>query len=345
MRFNTYLKSSVPKIDKALFEILMRWQKEVNKINPTLSPLVEEFIKSCKGGKRLRGTLVLLGYELAGGKVNNDICKIAAAHELFHTAILAHDDVIDQSHFRRGRPSLHKAIGGNHYGISQAISLGDAGFFLALKVIAESSFPDDKKNRALQIFIASMLDTSIGEMLDVSLPNKKDDNKEVDVLAIAGLKTARYSFSEPLMVGAVLASANKKQLLLQLKKFGENIGIAFQIQDDILGIFGDEKEAGKSVRSDISEGKITFLFIHAKENADKNQRMILSRYYGKKNFIGAEAERIKNIFIQTGALKHTQEKVLHYSNKAIAILPTFAVENDANKALRNLPDFLIGRKK
>ncbi|MBI2034576.1 MAG: polyprenyl synthetase family protein, partial [Candidatus Levybacteria bacterium] len=270
----------------------------------------------------------------------------AAAHEIFHTAILAHDDVIDQSATRRGKPSLHKAIGDNHYGVSQAISLGDAGFFLAMKIIAESKFSESVKNKALRIFTDSMLDTAVGEMLDVALPKEKN-LKEKDVLKIAMLKTARYSFAAPLTLGAKLNHPEGEldlHLPASLDRFGINLGIAFQIQDDILGIFGDEKETGKSVQSDISEGKITFLLTHALKHADKKMLDFLKRNYGKGDIAKTDAKKIREIFVKTGAYDYSRKKVNYYSENARIVLEKLTINNYFRKILREFINELMERK-
>src|SRR3989344_14258 len=120
MSFEEYLKGSARKVEKELDKILERFLEDTRKTNPKLVPFAKEFVKSCKGGKRIRGVLVKLGYEIAGGK-DEEIYKISAAFEILHTALLIHDDIIDQSPTRRGKPSLHISLGNNHYGISQAI--------------------------------------------------------------------------------------------------------------------------------------------------------------------------------------------------------------------------------
>ena len=344
MQFSSYLSSSISKIDRALFETLGVWEKEITTIHPSLTPLARAFAASCRGGKRLRGILVRLGYELAEGKASDEIFKVAAAHEIFHTAILVHDDIIDQSEFRRGKPSLYKVLGGDHYGTSQAISLGDAGFFLAFKMIAESRFSSDVKTKAMQIFADSMLDTSIGEMLDVALPKEKRALKEEDVFAIAKLKTARYSFSGPLVVGAILAGADQR-LLSQLAQFGENVGIAYQIQDDILGIFGNENETGKSVCSDISEGKATVLFTHVIKHASKKQIQIMKRCYGKKDDSIVNVGNIQEIFTKTGSLAYAQVKVVEYTKSAKDAITKLSIKENERKILFELSDFLVRRKK
>ncbi len=229
MDFDKFSFQTVKKINKALDLLLKEWKKEWTRTDRKLIPLVDQFIKSCAGGKMLRGVLVVMGYIISSKfKVQSskmgDIFKIAAAYEILHTAILAHDDIIDQSLLRRGQPSLYQALGGNHYGISQAISLADAGFFLAIKIIAEADFEDKQKVQALEWFARTMLDTAAGQLLDIG---------GGDVITIAKLKTARYTITGPLILGVKLAGEDQKTIA-SLADFGENLGIAFQIKDDIL---------------------------------------------------------------------------------------------------------------
>lgn len=230
MDFNEFSQETIGQIDRELKRLLREWRSEVGKIDKSLLPLVDKFIKANDGGKRIRGILVVLGYQLAthlrGAKTHlgGEIIKVAAAYEIFHTAILAHDDIIDESLTRRGRPSLYQALGGDHQGISLAISLADAGFFLAGKIISETNFPDKEKNEALKYFFSIILNTAMGQVLDI---------QQGDSLAVTRYKTAKYSVSGPLVLGAILGRGSK-ELLWKLEEFGENLGIAFQIQDDIL---------------------------------------------------------------------------------------------------------------
>lgn len=218
MDFRKYLARTAEKLDREIQKILNEWLKDVEKTDKSLVPLAKAFIKSCDNGKRIRGGLVKLGYQLAGGK-SIEIIKVGAAYEILHTAILVHDDIIDKSPKRRGQPSLYKSIG-----VSQAITLADLGFFLAIKIISESNFPFQEKIKALNLFSKTMVDTALGQMLDIQKGN---------ALTIMRLKTARYSIAGPLQIGAILAGAKLDQLD-KLDQFGENLGIAYQIRDDIL---------------------------------------------------------------------------------------------------------------
>lgn len=251
MEFKDFSKETVRQIDKALNRLLNEWRSEVGKINKSLLSVVDKFIKANEGGKRIRGVLVVLGYEIAKGRDHlggvpstslratirgdlGEIIKVAAAYEIFHTAILAHDDIIDQSLLRRNQSSLYQALGGDHKGVSLAISLADAGLFLAGKIISETNFPDKQKNEALKYFFSIILNTAMGQILEI---------EKGESLTVAKYKTAQYSVSGPLVLGAILAKSHLggvrahlrgDQLLKDLAKFGENLGIAFQIQDDIL---------------------------------------------------------------------------------------------------------------
>ena len=232
MDFSSYLQESAVQIDRFLDKFLTEWVQEISKVSPKLTKLAQVFAETCRGGKRIRGTLVVLGFQLAAhlpgvrAHLEGEIVKIAVAYEIFHAAILAHDDIIDQSPTRRGQPSLYKRVG-----VEQAITLADGGFFLAIKIIAESNFEDKLKNQALRFFAQTMVDTAIGQMLDVS---------HVDPELTAKLKTARYTISGPLKLGAILAGAEsdsagaEEHLIRILGDFGEAAGVAFQIRDDIL---------------------------------------------------------------------------------------------------------------
>lgn len=224
MDFDKFSKLAVKQINIEVNKLLAQWRSDISKISPVLLPVVDKFIDSCRGGKRIRGILVVLGYQINSKLAGKEIFKIAAAYEIFHSAILAHDDIIDKSLIRRGQPSLFQALGADHRGTSLAICLADAGFFLATKIISEANFPQKEKNEVLKYFSGIMLDTAMGQILDID----KGDN-----LTIAKYKTAKYTVSGPLVLGAILAGAKLGQLD-NLDKFGQALGIAFQVQDDIL---------------------------------------------------------------------------------------------------------------
>ncbi len=302
------------------------------------------FSQSMKGGKGIRGSLVKLGYKIGGGKKNSEINKIGAAFEMLHSSLLIHDDVIDKSLMRRGRPTLYKALGENHYALSQAICLGDMGFFQATKMIAASKFDDRLKARVISLFSEIVTDTITGEMLDVKLSRPNQEKREKDVVVIHRLKTARYTIVGPLTIGAVLGGAHALQIRA-IKQFGEYIGMAFQIQDDILGVFGDEKEIGKSTTSDIEENKNTLLITYALEKGTILQRKILAKYYGTGKVTPSQHQAVKKVFVETGSLAYSQQKVEQYIDLGEKIIPSIARDKVMQKLLREFVELVIERKK
>lgn len=231
MDFKSYLDNSANQVEQVLDQVLSEFLSEVKKDKPKLIPFALGLINSCRGGKRIRGVLVKLGYELVK-PLDVEILRIGAAVEILHSAILIHDDVIDQSPIRRGQPSLYKALDGNHYGISQAISIGDIGLYLPIKIISESNFDNNLKITALSHLSQTIIDTGWGQILDVEFP-AKEGRLEEDAEFINTNKTAKYTVAGPLQLGAILAGAPEK-LIRGLGEFGGDLGIAFQIRDDIL---------------------------------------------------------------------------------------------------------------
>lgn len=344
MTFADYLKTAAGEIDKELENFLNTWSKEVAGISPSLPPLTDVFIQHCYGGKRLRGALVRLGYEIAGGKSTQEIFKPAMAVEIFQTAILAHDDIIDQSPTRRGKPTVYMSLGGDHYGISQTIALSDIGFFLAVRLISNANFPPDYKNKAIQVFSQTVINTCLGEVLDVELPRLGNKRLDADVITIHQLKTSYYTIIDPLQLGIILAGGSQN-LLDSVVKYGENLGIAFQIQDDILGVFGDEVTLGKSVTSDISEGKNTLLITQAYKNANMAQRQILDQYYGKPDVDQVGVEKIKKVFIDTGALEFSKKEAVKYVKISQSLIPKITRDVEMAKLLQEMGEYLVSRNK
>ncbi len=343
MNLADYSKRACKAIDAEVVKRLESFNSETP--YPQITYLLNQFISASEGGKRLRGILVKMGYELGSkGKQNKEIFLPAAAFEIFHTAILAQDDIIDKSILRRGKSTLYKALGGDHHAISQTICLSDLGFFISNQLIIDSHFPDNLKNKALQIFNNTMLETVVGEMLDIELPLTKLSVNEEDILSVYRLKTARYTFVGPLQVGAILAKADKKTLKA-IEIFGESLGIAFQIQDDILGVFGDEIELGKSVVSDIEEGKMTLLYLHAYKRADKAQKEYLDMYYGTSKIDQSILDNIRRIFIDTKSLEYAKIQSEKYTSVAYDQIVKMTSDKTMRGLLKQLAAFLLNRTK
>lgn len=304
-------------------------------------------------GKRIRPILFYFGYILSGGKNKSEALKTSIAIEIIHSYLLIHDDIIDQDDFRHGSSSMHykykkeyesRVENGNleHFGISMGIVVGDLASILGYKILTNSDFSLDLKNRAIKKLNQIVSNTIAGEALDVMLaecPNVKIKK----ICEMQKYKTAKYTIEGPLQLGAILAGASKK-FLDSLSKFAIPVGIAFQIQDDIIGIFGDEKKIGKPVGSDIKEGKKTLLIAKAIEKSNDAQKQILKNALGNKSINIDDVDRVRDIIIKTGSLEFSKNKAEELIEDAKESLNDLEVSEDNKKFLNNLADFIIQRK-
>lgn len=289
------------------------------------------------GGKRIRGALLCQSYFGVGGKERKKILKVAAAIELVHLFLLVHDDIIDRGDLRHNQATLHKmfekkyrkkitAEKAQHFGESIAIIVGDLLQAIANKIILEAGLSRDETMCALVQLQKIVSLTIIGQSQDIAIEYSKNVSQE-DVLAMYENKTAKYTFEGPLHVGAMLAGCNDKKTLQSLSAYAVPLGIAFQIQDDILGVFGKEKKIGKSVASDIEEGKQSLLVVKARLAGTASQKKELNAILGKKNLKNEEIIRFQDILISTGALSYAQDLAVQYLNKGkkeiekVVILP------------------------
>jgi geranylgeranyl diphosphate synthase, type I len=342
--FSDYISHTAKNVEKELSIIFDQWEKDVKLVNPKLVPLMKEFKISTQGGKRIRAALVVLGFQLVQSHLPKDIYKIGASYEIMQTALLIHDDIIDKSPLRRGIKTVENRFGGDHYGLSQALCLGDAGFFLSMKIFQESCFPIKRKEQAMKLYIQIIHDTHLGQMLDISCMNDKKNSEEKDILDMYYAKTALYSIIGPLQIGAALAGA-KIDECKKLQKIGKNIGIAYQLQDDILGFQNDEDTIGKSIKSDYEEGKMTLLYWYCLNNVRTDQLHILNTFYGKKNLTQEEAMRIQEIFFVTKSIEYVQKKVAIYFKQAQTEIENAPFSADNKKLLFDCVDLLMKRIK
>jgi geranylgeranyl diphosphate synthase type I len=268
------------------------------------------------GGKRIRGTLLCQAYFSVGGKEKKKILKVAAAIELVHMFLLIHDDIMDRGNLRHGQETVHKlfadkkrknifASEADHFGNSVAIITGELLYVMANKIIADAGF-DYKATVAVLAKLQSIVGTTIfGQSQDIGIAYNKNVT-EKEVLAMYKNKTARYTFEGPLHMGAILTGTSDKKTLGIFSRYALPLGIAFQIQDDILGVFGSTKKIGKSTFSDIEEGKKSLIVVKAFKFASIFQRKQLKSILGKKNLTQKEIKIFQNIIMSTGALNYAK---------------------------------------
>ncbi len=315
-----------------------------------------------RGGKRLRAFLVLIGYwsrRWGSGSIDS-IKYLMASIEFLQSYLLVHDDIMDEDEVRRGGPTVHvwfrrKCLDGgmlgkcNHYGISQAITVGDYLESLAIYMFSKMNLPSSVLVDLIKTYTRGIRLVAYGQFLDVLIANTPLEKVgEDDVYNIHMLKTASYTVELPLHLGAIASTNYNRELLEELSRYALPAGIAFQLQDDILGLFGDPKITGKPVGSDVREKKKTLLIIKAYELGDESDKEFLRRIYNvkKPEEISIEdIERIREIVKKTGSLDYSMEKMKEYVGRAEKALDDAVFINKyARSALRWLLQLFIKRK-
>ncbi len=300
-----------------------------------------------RGGKRARPVLVSVGYFLAGGKDKKAILRASLCAELIHNSFLIHDDIIDRDELRRGKPSLYafykKKFGGDlHKGISFAIMAGDISNVLGHQILTESDFAEKNKTKALDILNKTIERTCHGEMLEMFLKEQKKI-KESDIEKVLKHKTAYYSFADPLKIGAALAGGNNN-FLRKLERFALPIGVAFQIQDDILGIFGSREKIGKPICSDIKESQPNLLIFKTLDLSGARDKNKFESYLGRDKINQKDIREIRQIVKESGALDYCRAKAEGLVEEAKAIIEKTALPRREKEFLLGLADFVIRRE-
>jgi geranylgeranyl pyrophosphate synthase len=292
------------------------------------------------GGKRLRPYLVLLGYAAAGGEAFSELIPAAAAQELLHQCLLIHDDIIDRDDIRHGvlnvtgrfKQIYHHADQA-HYANSAAILAGDLLLSGVYQMVNESTHEASIKARIMQRIGEAMYSVGAGELLDTE--SAMMPIGDTDALKIARLKTASYSFVIPLLCGAEQANANSTTMA-GLREFGENLGIAYQLKDDLLGVFGDEQQTGKSSSGDIREGKHTLLMQLAVQRATKAESQILQAVLGNPQAAPATIDHVRAIVLSSGAQDIVLQKIDDYLKRATQATKTFSMSPQLSAAFEML---------
>lgn len=285
-------------------------------------------------GKMARGSLFLASYKLFSNKeITEETLKISSCLELLQSALLIHDDIMDQDDTRRGKKTIHmlytesakksRFLNSSHYGNSMAICIGDIAFFLAFELLNSVKTEPRIKEKLLQKFATEIQSVGLAQMQDMISGSDLTTPSESTIMQLYTYKTARYTFSLPLALSTLLAG-EKESVIAILEKFGELCGIIFQIKDDELDLFGDKKEIGKPVGSDIRENKKTIFYFYAMLQATKKQRDILRKNFGKQNLSNADIETVRSIITVSktrDAIDTLVKKYLLEAEKNIQKLP------------------------
>lgn len=287
------------------------------------------------GGKRIRPTLMLLAYNLFCEDPER-ILTPACALETYHNYTLLHDDLMDNADKRRGKPTVHVQWNDN-----QAILSGDTMLVLAYQMMAES--PAERLKPVLDLFMETALEIGDGQQLDMEF-EKRTDVTEDEYIEMIRLKTS-VLLACALKIGAILAGASEEDAD-NLYRFGEKIGLAFQLQDDYLDVYGDEKVFGKAIGGDITSNKKTYMLINAFLRADASQRQELERWMEMEDFDRQEkVSAVTSLYDALHIDELAKEKINQYFKESKAYLDAVSVAEDRKKELRAYADRMMRRNK
>jgi len=333
------------RVDVTLDGYLAEQRIALSALGPGATDAIDELARVIgAGGKRLRPLFCYWGHRAAGGADDDAIVRAAASLELLHTFAIIHDDVMDRSPVRRGQPATHVQMAGGdpHLGVSAAILAGDLALTLADQLFATAGFDAGILLEGFHWYNRMRIEVVTGQYLDLVAARSATIDTQTARL-IASLKSGGYTVEKPLLIGAALARAG--ELLEVLSAYGRLLGEAFQLRDDILGAFGDPAITGKDADGDLREGKRTLLVAHAFEAASEPDRAFLAAHLGKEDLTGGEADRIREIFRSSGALRSTQVLIDAHRKLAVAALVAQpGISGDVAAALTELADLAAVRE-
>ncbi len=334
------------RVDKALAAFLLDQRTLLAGIDPSLDVVVdtiESFVLG--GGKRLRPAFAYWGFRGAGGEDSDEIAAAVAALEFFQASALIHDDVMDASDTRRGEPAVHRRFermhasnkwdGDSHaFGAGAAILLGDLCLTWSDELLRRSGLDVPALMRARPVFDLMRTEVIAGQYLDVHAQATADSSLQ-RASTVARYKSAKYTVERPLLLGAAIADSNPK-IKAAYSGYGLPLGEAFQLRDDVLGVFGDPSQTGKPAGDDLREGKRTYLVAAAFVAADPQTAARLREGLGDPGLTDAGVVELREIIVDTGALARTEERIANLTEASLSALRLVRLGGGAKRMLTAL---------
>ncbi|WP_208379057.1 polyprenyl synthetase family protein [Cumulibacter soli] len=335
------------RIDSALSEHLSERAEHLASLSEDLRPVAHALIDFCADGKRIRPLFAYCGWRAAGGgSADQHVIDAVSGLELIQAAALVHDDIIDESDSRRGRPSAHRTFEHLHleggfagsaekYGVAVAILLGDLALIWADAVVQGSQLSDAALLRVRSELDLMRIEVMAGQFLDV-LEQARPAPPELAVqsaLKVAALKSASYTVARPLLIGAAIAGAGE-DVRSTYATFGQHIGIAFQLRDDLLGVYGDPAVTGKPAGDDLREGKRTALIARALDHL--GDRTELTEALGDPDLTETDIERVRGLISDSGATADVEQIIEERTATALDALDRVDLDPVGRDALRSL---------
>ncbi|WP_432541156.1 polyprenyl synthetase family protein [Kineococcus sp. SYSU DK002] len=347
-RLSDDLRSAVSTV---LEDFLHDQSAVLREVSVDCAPVLDAIAALLAGGKRLRPAFCYWGFHgTADGLSDEGVVTAAAALELFQAAALIHDDVMDDSDTRRGQPAVHRRFEALHrdsgwdgssarFGLAGAVLAGDLCLSWSDELFSRSRLPADAMARGRQVFNTMRTQLMGGQYLDMleqASSTQRGAAGAVDrARRVLTFKSAKYSIEHPLLLGGSLAGAST-DLLADYSRFGLALGEAFQLRDDVLGVFGDPAETGKPAGDDLREGKRTVLVGLAVQSATPAQAAELERLLGAPDLDAAGVQTLRTILTETGALAGVEELIVQQVDVACATLDAAELTTTARAALHEL---------
>jgi len=345
--FRDYKKSIAAHIEAYLSE----WERNSGLVNRWGADTANRLRDFIKGGKMLRGGFVLLAARMYGADVEK-VLPIAAAMEFFQSAFLIHDDIMDRDTLRRGKKSLYfqyEEMARNEYvgeakraGQSLGICLGDLAFFQGFELLSRVECAPNIRQSLTALASKEYAKVVLAQMEDVYFGLLQEEPDEQKILGVYRHKTARYTFSLPLMLGAIFAGTEDRQLKI-LSELGEQMGLIFQIKDDEIGLFGDNSEIGKPVGSDIMEDKKTLFRLYLMRESSEEERAALKKIFGHSRIDNKKIAFVRDMMRQKTVLTHVQKLLEKLHNGSRELIEKLEITEEGRKRLENLLDYSIKR--
>ena len=333
------------RVQKALNAFVAGQLPLLDGISEELSPLTDALSELIAGGKRLRPAFCYWGFRGAGGADGEEIVEAAASLELFQACALIHDDVMDGSDTRRGKPAVHRRFASMHraeawvgdpeaFGLGAAVLLGDLCLSWSDEMLGRSGLPADVLGAGRRVYDEMRTELMGGQYLDL-LEQARGGGSVERALRVARYKSAKYTIEKPLHLGAALAGAGQ-EVLAGYSGYGLPLGEAFQLRDDVLGVFGDPSVTGKPAGDDLREGKRTALVAMALEAATPAQAAVVRRHLGDPHLSASGVEQLRAVLDETGAVARVEALIDELTAAAVTALQAAPVSADARAVLEQL---------
>lgn len=336
------------RVDVAVGRFITAKRDQLAQLAPELAPLAEVAGSMLGSGKRLRPAFCWWAWRGCGGADIEEAMVAAAALEFLHGGALIHDDLIDDADTRRGMPSVHRAFASQHrqthwrgddrdFGQAAAIILGDLCLGWSDELFASSGLPNATVAAGKPVLDAMRTEVMCGQYLDLleQVQTTQSPSRALtNAMAVARFKTAKYTIERPLQLGAGLAGADAATIA-RFSDYGLPLGEAFQLRDDILGVFGDPSATGKPAGDDLREGKRTVLIALAVQLAPQHRGLVAATL-GDKAASADALDQIRRVIIDSGALREAERLITSRTSEALAGLARLELSNNAAEVLRRL---------